>query len=209
MEYEFNNSKPHSRAFKFWQNFSGVLDRAPNLKIDLVDLGGSNPNPNPNLNNSSLLAAQKYVTAIEAAAANVEEGDDQGVSQGDLLLAHAYVRYLADLFGGSMLGRPTQLALSLPKLPAFYEFSEVVTRDRGAFIDSFYLQLNEADLRSAFSARRKEEIVEEAKSAFSINADIITERPRFNMGACIGTVNLVKGYLKEIVVPARFRSTTQ
>jgi heme oxygenase len=36
------------------------------------------------------------------------------------LLAHFYARYLADLFGGSMLGWPTRRALGFATTPQFY-----------------------------------------------------------------------------------------
>jgi len=60
-------------------------------------------------------ATAAYVARLrEAALADAAPGGPP------LLLAHVYVRYFADLFGGSMLGRPTADALHLPALPRFY-----------------------------------------------------------------------------------------
>jgi hypothetical protein len=52
---------------------------------------------------NSTPASDRYVDCIQKASFEMLEGDPQ--SKGDLLLAHAYVRYLADAFGGSMLGK--------------------------------------------------------------------------------------------------------
>lgn len=63
-------------------------------------LGGfSNPTPSSN----------RYVDSIRNAAADNYQGDPH--SKGDLLIAHAYVRYLADAFGGSMLGKKNCIVL--------------------------------------------------------------------------------------------------
>lgn len=65
---------------------------------DVAMLGGFN-NPTP--------ASDRYVDSIQIAAIETYQGDPH--SKGDLLIAHAYVRYLADAFGGSMLGKKTNI----------------------------------------------------------------------------------------------------
>lgn len=127
------------------------------------------------------------------------EGDPR--SKGDLLLAHAYVRYLADAFGGSMLGKPTKLALDLPEVPRFYRMPEAVRADRRRFIESFYEALNEAG--SAMDQDRRMQLVEEAKRAYKLNALIVTERPNLFLGAVRGTAKLTWGLLRDKLSPQR------
>merc|ERR1712046_512329 len=139
----------------------------------------------------------RYVASIQNASREMIEGEPE--SKGDLLLAHAYVRYLADLFGGSFLGNPTRLALALSDIPEFYRPSqgphaELIKANRTLFIELFYQQLN--NLGMGMSVERQAQVVEEARRAFQHNADIYTEQPGLLRGAVTGSFKLASGYLR-------------
>ena len=184
LEDAFDRAQPNSRAAIFWKHFGNDVRKAALLEHDLKSLGG-NDIPTP--------AAAKYVASIQRASEDMIEGDP--ASKGDLLLGHAYVRYLADLFGGSMLGNPTRLALALKKQPTFFDFPPAISVDRMAYIESFYKELNVAGL--GMDEIRQNQIVKEAKDAFRHNAEIYKERPYLYLGAIRGGGNIAAGYLRE------------
>jgi heme oxygenase (biliverdin-producing, ferredoxin) len=184
LEDAFDRIDERSRASKFWKPFANDVRKANLLAIDLKSLGGNNiPTP----------AAARYVASIQRAAEDTYQNDP--ASRGDLLLGHAYVRYLADLFGGSMLGKPTRLALALEKQPVFYDFPPAIAANRMAYIESFYEALNVAG--KGMDETRKMQIVDEAKLAFRHNAEIYKERPYLILGAIRGGGNILTGYLRE------------
>ena len=167
---------------KFWRTFGPDVRKANALKMDVENLGGCG---------EEFPAALQYVTVIQNAAKEMQ-GDDKS-TQGDLLLGHAYVRYLADLFGGSMIGEPTKLALRLDEVPTFYQFSSSEIRmNRVAFIERFYEGLNECG--TLMNKERRHQCVLEARRAFKCNADVYTERGGLITGALIGIANLGVGY---------------
>lgn len=88
-----------------------------------------------------------------------------------LLVAHAYVRYMADVSGGVIAGRVAQRVLRLDSHDglAFLSFPSHVDPPR--FRTSFRVRLN------AFSEDPEEcaRIVEEAKLAFSFNRELADE----------------------------------
>ena len=184
LEEALDSLDENTRASIFWKKFGNDVRKAKLLANDVEALGG-NDIPTP--------AAAKYVASIQRAAADMTEGDP--ASKGELLLAHAYVRYLADLFGGSMLGKPTRLALGLQKEPSFYEFPPNIAKDRMAYIENFYSELNVAGI--AMSEDRRKQVVIEAKNAFKHNAEIYQERPYFILGAVKGGANIALGYVRE------------
>jgi len=179
LEDALDAAPPTTRAAQFWAQFQGVLRKAPALRADVETLGGFD-GPTP--------AAARYADTIRAAAADTVTG-------GDLLLAHGYVRYLADLFGGSFLGRPTQVALQLPQPLRFYHTPDHVRLNRKDFIDSFYAALNDAG--EAMDAQRRQALVEEARRAYKCNEAIYLERPGFLLGAAAGVGRYVLGAAKE------------
>lgn len=123
MEERFDSTSTGNIS-KLWSRFEVDLRQVPCLREDLKVLGVDEPGSLPAAN--STLA---YVDAINAADENT-------------LIAHFYVRYLADLFGGSLLGKPTSLSLDIPE-PTFYRFSEAVENGRGEYIESIYSTINE------------------------------------------------------------------
>ena len=156
MEQHLDACAPGSATGALWQRVGGALRRGEALTSDVVALGGSvHAAPSP--------ATRSYVQRLAAAAA----------APVPLLLSHFYVRYFADLFGGSVLGMPTRAALQLPATPAFYVHSATVTSDRRAFIESLYSALNAAG--AGLSESETKALVAEAEAAFAANAELYRE----------------------------------
>ena len=133
MEAELDGSK-QGPVSDLWAKHGDALRRSEALASDLkdvrslgvaVDLGRDSP------------GTDAYVAAIRAA------GKSHG---GAGLLGHLYCRYLADLFGGQMLGGPTKLALGLPRLPRHYHF-DLGQSSRREYIETLYADLNLAGER--------------------------------------------------------------
>lgn len=107
-------------------------------------------------------------------------------------------RFVADLFGGRMLGTPTRLAL--PDLgnrqPHFYTWDALVERDRHAYIERIYGALNTAG--EAMDAPRRARVVDEARLAFRHNAAVYTEDPRLVVGAVRGALRIAVGGVRAI-----------
>lgn len=119
MERELDAASLHGSdrapAALVWDAFGPALRRAPSLRADLKDVIESQachaaahlPSP----------ATQAYLRAIERA------GQRDLEESGATMLGHLYCRYFADLFGGQMLGGPTNAALGLPpQTPRHYRF---------------------------------------------------------------------------------------
>mmetsp|Transcript_44748 Transcript_44748/g.83513 ORF Transcript_44748/g.83513 Transcript_44748/m.83513 type:complete len:307 (-) Transcript_44748:25-945(-) len=170
---------------KVWTEFP-ELRRAPALKADLAHMGLQ-----PEQLEMSPATAE-YVRAIHRA----------GERSGDALIGHFYCRYFADLFGGSMLGYPTRVAMRLTEKPAFYCFSDVVESDRKAYIESVYRKINEVG--ALLPQETQKMVVEEAKAAFRHNAAVYSEvlpraLPSMHAGAAIGAARIVTGAAWDVV----------
>lgn len=170
-------------AGRFWSQFPH-LRRSEKLSQDLYFITGSKTLPHPSP------ATTAYCNDIIKAASE---------SSGERLLGHAYVRYMADLFGGRALGKPTRMALGLPlDHPYFYQFDPEVEKDRGAYIERIYQSLNKAG--EEMSQQGREGVVEEARRAFKHNANIYTESnikggPVLIVGATVGAFNIASGFV--------------
>ncbi|KAI1292706.1 heme oxygenase (decycling) 1 [Mortierella claussenii] len=107
-------------------------------------------------------AQQAYIDAIERCASS---------STPELLIAHAYVRYLGDLSGGQVLAKRLQKFNDIPedKGVAFYEFPLIEDTDQ--FKEMFRKRLNQAEISDELML----EIVEEAKQTFRRNIDMFQE----------------------------------
>ncbi|XP_012599209.1 heme oxygenase 2 isoform X1 [Microcebus murinus] len=107
-------------------------------------------------------ATQKYVERIHYI----------GHHEPELLVAHAYTRYMGDLSGGQVLKKVAQRALKLPSTgegTQFYLFENV---DNAQQFKQFYrARMNALDL----NLKTKERIVEEANKAFQYNIQIFNE----------------------------------
>lgn len=105
-------------------------------------------------------ATQKYVERIHCVGQNEPE----------LLVAHAYTRYMGDLSGGQVLKKVAQRALKLPSTgegTQFYLFENI---DNAQQFKQFYrARMNALDL----DLKTKEKIVEEANKAFEYNMQVM------------------------------------
>lgn len=92
-------------------------------------------------------------------------------AQHPLLVAHAYVRYMADVSGGLIAGRVAQRVLKLPTREglAFLSFPQVA--DPAAFRDDFRARLD----RLPFDAATADLVVAEAGRAFEYNHALAEE----------------------------------
>lgn len=175
MEQRFDASQPTESIHKLWQPLSKDLRQSPCLVEDLKEIGVHDPHtlaPTP--------CTAAYVASIEQAS-------------GDGLIGHFYCRYFADLFGGSMLGKPTALALHIPP-PSFYSFPGTATENRAAFIENIYEAINACG--EGMDDDGREAVVLETIGAFNHNANIVKELGVGILPAVVGGVfNVSKGYM--------------
>ncbi|XP_032825877.2 heme oxygenase 2 [Petromyzon marinus] len=110
-------------------------------------------------------AAQKYVERIRWI----------GEHEPELLVAHAYTRYMGDLSGGQVLKKVAQRALHLPASGEgleFYTFDNVT--NAGKFKQLYRSRMNSLEL----DAKGEERIVSEANRAFHFNIEVFDELER-------------------------------
>lgn len=136
------------------------LERKANLEADLAYYYGDNWREQIPV----LDAGKTYVDRINQIAANHPE----------LLVAHAYVRYMGDLSGGQSLKKIIRAALNLPENEGtgLHDFDAFPTpEDRRNFKFKYRDALNELSVNPVLAA----EIVEEANYAFRLNRDVVHE----------------------------------
>uniref|UniRef100_A0A8D0H7P5 heme oxygenase (biliverdin-producing) n=1 Tax=Sphenodon punctatus TaxID=8508 RepID=A0A8D0H7P5_SPHPU len=107
-------------------------------------------------------ATQKYVVRLQHV----------GQHEPELLVAHAYTRYLGDLSGGQVLKKIAQKALHLPSTGdgvAFFTFPGVSNITK--FKQLYRARMNALPMDSA----TKQRIVEEARNSFLINIQVFEE----------------------------------
>ena len=134
------------------------LNRKKNLERDLEHYYGENW--------KSLIviseATQSYVNRIQTVSQQKPE----------LLIAHAYTRYLGDLSGGQLLKKIAQRALNIsegqPGL-SFYEFYEI--NDEQGFKQKYKNALDSLDLDSPSI----DQIIAEANVSFTMNMKMFQE----------------------------------
>jgi len=183
MEAEFDKASPDAApaVHAVWSQHKDILRRAPALQSDLADVS-SNVIDSP--------ATERYVAGIRAA------GEDDRARGGARLLGHLYCRYFADLFGGQMLGYPTQLALALPaETPRHYIFS-FPGAGRREYIEEIYVSLNAAG--KELTEEGFEDVVQESLKAFNHNKDVYGEEP-YLIDAARGSLNVCTGYMGSLV----------
>lgn len=116
----------------------------------------------------------------------------------ELLVAHAYTRYLGDLSGGQILKKIAQRGMGLKdsKGLAFYEFDKINDEsqfklDYKAALDSLPIKGNEAP-----------QIIAEANIAFTLNMNIFSELEfspvKVILGKIRNLVNTAQGLLLEL-----------
>lgn len=113
---------------------------------------------------------EEQVQCSEATRKYVERIHCVGQNEPELLVAHAYTRYMGDLSGGQVLKKVAQRALKLPSTgegTQFYLFENV---DNAQQFKQFYrARMNALDL----NLKTKEKIVEEANKAFEYNMQVL------------------------------------
>jgi len=133
------------------------LNRRKNLELDLEHYYGPN--------------WKSLIRISEATASYVERIKSISVERPELLVAHAYTRYLGDLSGGQLLKKIAQRAMNLSdgKGLAFYEFDEVA--DEQEFKQNYKKALDSLHLDSNLA----ENIVAEANVSFTMNMKMFQE----------------------------------
>ncbi|MFN5515242.1 MAG: heme oxygenase (biliverdin-producing) [Cyanobacteriota bacterium] len=132
------------------------LNRKASLEKDLHFYYGANWRSEVQLSP----AGQAYVNRIREISATAPE----------LLVAHAYTRYLGDLSGGQILKKIAQNAMNLQEGgTAFYEFAEI--QDEKAFKNTYRQAMDDLPIDQATAER----IVAEANDAFGMNMKMFNE----------------------------------
>jgi len=136
------------------------LERVPKLEADLAYYYGDQWREHIRLS----AKGQEYVSRIQTVAER----------NPDLLVAHAYVRYMGDLSGGQSLRNIARSAMNLPadKGTGLHEFDALPTVEaRRAFKMRYRDALNEIAVDGAVA----QAIVDEANLAFKLNRDVFHE----------------------------------
>ncbi|OCQ97493.1 heme oxygenase [Nostoc sp. MBR 210] len=95
-------------------------------------------------------------------------------TQPELLIAHAYTRYMGDLSGGQALRNIARSAMNLPpdQGTAMHEFEQILTLEaKRAFKEQYRQALNSLAIDEAMIQK----IVDEANYAFALNRDVVHE----------------------------------
>uniref|UniRef100_A0A803VT96 heme oxygenase (biliverdin-producing) n=1 Tax=Ficedula albicollis TaxID=59894 RepID=A0A803VT96_FICAL len=109
---------------------------------------------------------KEKIQCSEATQQYVDRIHHVGQHEPELLVAHAYTRYMGDLSGGQVLKKVAQRALKLPSTEEgikFYVFDNISNAQQ--FKQLYRARMNALDL----DKNTKERIVEEANKAFRFN----------------------------------------
>nr|YP_009300522.1 heme oxygenase [Campylaephora sungminbooi]AKU47441.1 heme oxygenase [Campylaephora sungminbooi]ALN11888.1 heme oxygenase [Campylaephora sungminbooi] len=154
IEEELEKNKKHEILSSL---YFPELNRRLSLIEDLKYYYGHNwkneINPSP--------ATQIYINRIH----------DIGNNQPELLIAHAYTRYMGDLSGGQILKKIAQNAMQLPeeKGTAFYNFIDI--ENDAEFKKIYRNALNSLPLTDS----QIQQIIAEANTAFNLNMKVFQE----------------------------------
>lgn len=115
---------------------------------------------------------REKIECSEATRRYVDRIRHVGQHEPELLVAHAYTRYMGDLSGGQVLKKVAQRALKLPGTGEgvqFYLFENISNAQQ--FKQFYRARLNALDL----DRETKERIVKEANKAFEFNMQVFEE----------------------------------
>ncbi len=114
---------------------------------------------------------RQHIIASDATQIYIRRIHEIGLSQPELLIAHAYTRYMGDLSGGQILKKIAKNAMQLQGNAgtAFYDFADIT--DTNKFKMVYRKKLNQITL----SDNQVSEIVFEANIAFNLNMKIFKE----------------------------------
>nr|WCH56141.1 heme oxygenase [Calliblepharis sp.] len=154
IEEEIEKNKEHYAVKSI---YFPQLHRKISLAEDLIYYYGSDWN---NIIEPSL-ATKNYVHRIH----------EIGCSQPELLIAHAYTRYMGDLSGGQILKKIAKSAMGLSgkEGTAFYDFQDI--QDDDAFKKQYRNALNSVPVDKG----QVVQIISEANIAFSLNMEVFQE----------------------------------
>lgn len=136
------------------------LNRQANLEKDLAYYYGEN--------------WQEEITPSPVGQVYVNRLREIANTQPELLIAHAYTRYMGDLSGGQALRNIARSAMDLPadQGTAMHEFEQIPTPEaRRAFKEKYRQALNSLAIDEAMIQK----IVDEANYAFALNRDVVHE----------------------------------
>nr|YP_009732312.1 heme oxygenase [Gracilaria spinulosa]QHS70711.1 heme oxygenase [Gracilaria spinulosa] len=154
LEEEIEKNKNH---FVVQSIYFPELNRTLSLKQDLEYYYGSNWHEQV----CPSLATKMYVNRIR----------DISINQPELLIAHAYTRYMGDLSGGQILKKIAQTAMNLSSNDgtAFYNFHNIKDDKR------FKLIYRQALDNAPIDQMQIEQIIAEANIAFNLNMKVFQE----------------------------------
>ncbi|MEB3359956.1 MAG: heme oxygenase (biliverdin-producing) [Synechococcales bacterium] len=154
MEEEMERHRSHPILSKI---YFPELNRKASLEADLHYYYGNN--------------WREQIALSPAGEAYVQRIRDVSNHQPELLVGHAYTRYLGDLSGGQILKKIAQRAMNLSDGmgTAFYEFSDI--SDEKAFKDQYRQAMDSLPIDEATADR----IVDEANDAFGMNMKLFNE----------------------------------
>ncbi|XP_053133135.1 heme oxygenase 2 [Hemicordylus capensis] len=115
---------------------------------------------------------REKIQCSEATQCYVDRIHHVGQQEPELLVAHAYTRYMGDLSGGQVLKKVAQRALKLPSTGEgvqFYTFEHISNPQQ--FKQFYRARLNALDLDKG----TKERVVQEANKAFEFNMQVFDE----------------------------------
>ncbi|KAG8514084.1 Heme oxygenase 1, partial [Galemys pyrenaicus] len=115
---------------------------------------------------------EKAVPCTQATRSYVQRLHEVGRREPELLVAHAYTRYLGDLSGGQVLKKIAQKALDLPSSGegvAFFTFPNIESATK--FKQLYRSRMNALEMTP--EVRRR--VIEEAKTAFLLNIRMFEE----------------------------------
>ncbi|XP_062444241.1 heme oxygenase 2 isoform X1 [Rhea pennata] len=121
---------------------------------------------------------KEKIQCSEATKNYVDRIHHVGQHEPELLVAHAYTRYMGDLSGGQVLKKVAQRALKLPSTEEgiqFYMFENISNAQQ--FKQLYRARMNALDL----DKNTKERIVEEANRAFRFNMQVFDELDKIGM----------------------------
>lgn len=114
---------------------------------------------------------KNQIAASEATQVYVRRIHEVGLNQPELLVAHAYTRYMGDLSGGQILKKIAQNAMQLKdnEGTAFYNFDSI--KDDNEFKATYRSQLDIVPV----SQNQVSDIIAEANIAFTLNMKMFQE----------------------------------
>ena len=129
-----------------------LLRRLPSLRHDIEALGKDLPS---DIKPSTMT----YVAHLH----------EIGKSSPGLLFAHAYLRYLGDLYGGQIIKRIVEKTFDDASATAFYDFADI------GDLNAFKISFREAIDAIPESAAGADALVNEAQRGYDLHAQIFSE----------------------------------